>query len=219
MDVLKYLVQSNMDISLTEVFAGLACAVLLGMFIYWVYKKTYSGVLYSKNFNVTIVLVTMVTAMIMMVIGSNLALSLGMVGALSIVRFRTALKDPKDIAYLFWGITAGLSCGAGIYIIGIVGSLFIACILFLFSKNVYSETIYLLVIRGENINLDNIEKILNAHCKKYRLKMQNVIGDKMEVTFEVRLISDKDCGLLRELKTFDENLNVNLVSFDGEISG
>lgn len=219
MEMLKYLVKSNMDISLTEVFAGMACAALLGMFIYWVYKKTYSGVLYSKNFNVTIVLVTTVTAMIMMIIGSNLALSLGMVGALSIVRFRTALKDPKDIAYLFWGITAGLSCGAGIYIIGIVGSLFIAVLLFLFSKNVYSETIYLVVIRGRKLNLDGIEKILHTHCKKYRLKMQNVIDDRMEVTFEVRLLSDKDCGLIDELRNLDGSLNVNLVSFDGEISG
>ena len=115
-ELLKYLIENNVGISVTQILISMCITVLLSMFIYWVYKKTYSGVMYSKNFNITIMLISTVTSMVMMIIGSNLALSLGMVGALSIIRFRSAIKDPKDIGFLFWGIAVGLSTGTGIYI-------------------------------------------------------------------------------------------------------
>ena len=101
-ELLKYLIENNVGISVTQILISMCITVLLSMFIYWVYKKTYSGVMYSKNFNITIILVAIITCMIMMIIGSNLALSLGMVGALSIIRFRTAVKEPKDICFLFF---------------------------------------------------------------------------------------------------------------------
>ena len=109
-------------ISVDKVLLSLAIAFIIGIFIIYVYKKTYSGVIYSKSFSLCIILLTMVTSMIIRTISSNLALSLGMVGALSIVRFRTAIKEPTDTAFMFWGITAGIMSGAGLYLVAIIAS-------------------------------------------------------------------------------------------------
>ena len=105
----------------------LACAV--GVFVFFIYKKTFSGVLYSRNFGISLIMVTMVTALIITIISSNLTLSLGMVGALSIVRFRTAVKDAMDTMYMFWGIAAGIALGARFYVVAVVGSLIIGLIM------------------------------------------------------------------------------------------
>ena len=157
-ELLKYLIENNAGISVTQVLISMCITVLLSMFIYWVYKKTYSGVMYSKNFNITIMLISTVTSMVMMIIGSNLALSLGMVGALSIIRFRSAIKDPKDIGFLFWGIGIGLSTGTGVYIIGILGSVFIAFLLFIFDRGIYNDNCYLLIVKGNDINRINYKR-------------------------------------------------------------
>ena len=218
-ELLKYLIENNVGISVTQILISMCITVLLSMFIYWVYKKTYSGVMYSKNFNITIMLISTVTSMVMMIIGSNLALSLGMVGALSIIRFRSAIKDPKDIGFLFWGIAVGLSTGTGIYIIGIIGSIFIAFLLFIFDRGIYNDNCYLLIVKGNEINFDRIESIIKEHTNKFNLKMKNSTDIFTEATYEIKLKRNEDNEILRELKTIENIININIVSYNGEIAG
>ena len=218
-ELLKYLIENNVGISVTQILISMCITVLLSMFIYWVYKKTYSGVMYSKNFNITIMLISTVTSMVMMIIGSNLALSLGMVGALSIIRFRSAIKDPKDIGFLFWGIAVGLSTGTGIYIIGIIGSIFIAFLLFIFDRGIYNDNCYLLIVKGNEINFDKIESIIKEHTNKFNLKMKNSTDIFTEATYEIKLKRNEDNEILRELKTIENIININIVSYNGEIAG
>lgn len=218
-ELLNYLIENNMGIPVTQIIISMALTVLLSLFVYWVYKKTYSGVMYSKNFNVTILLISTVTSMVIMVIGSNLALSLGMVGALSIVRFRSAIKEPKDIAFLFWGIGVGLSCGTGIYVVGIVGSIFIACMLFLIDRGIYDDSSYLVIIKGKEIDFEGVEKIIRNHVKKYRLRMKNSSNDTTEATYEISLRGAEENEIIGELKVMDNILNVNIISYNGEIAG
>ena len=218
-ELLKYLIENNVGISVTQILISMCITVLLSMFIYWVYKKTYSGVMYSKNFNITIMLISTVTSMVMMIIGSNLALSLGMVGALSIIRFRSAIKDPKDIGFLFWGIAIGLSTGTGIYIIGIIGSIFIAFLLFIFDRGIYNDNCYLLIVKGNDINFDKIESIIKEHTSKFNLKMKNSTDIFTEATYEIKLKRNEDNEILKELKTIENIININIVSYNGEIAG
>ena len=218
-ELLKYLIENNVGISVTQILISMCITVLLSMFIYWVYKKTYSGVMYSKNFNITIMLISTVTSMVMMIIGSNLALSLGMVGALSIIRFRSAIKDPKDIGFLFWGIAVGLSTGTGIYIIGIIGSIFIAFLLFIFDRGIYNDNCYLLIVKGNDINFEKIESIIKEHTSKFNLKMKNSTDVFTEATYEIKLKRNEDNEILRELKTIENIININIVSYNGEIAG
>lgn len=218
-ELLNYLIENNMGIPIPQIILSMALTVLLSIFVYWVYKKTYNGVMYSKNFNVTIILISTVTAMVMMVIGSNLALSLGMVGALSIIRFRASIKDPKDIAFLFWGIGVGLSCGTGIYIVGIVGSIFIACMLFVLNRGLYDDACYLLIVKGEEIDFKSLEEIIRKYTKKDRIRMKNSTHNTVEATYEVRLKGEGDTELLKEIHSLQVVKNVNLVSYNGEIAG
>ena len=218
-ELLKYLIENNVGISVTQILISMCITVLLSMFIYWVYKKTYSGVMYSKNFNITIMLISTVTSMVMMIIGSNLALSLGMVGALSIIRFRSAIKDPKDIGFLFWGIAVGLSTGTGIYIVGIIGSIFIAFLLFIFDRGIYNDNCYLLIVKGNDINFEKIESIIKEHTNKFNLKMKNSTDVFTEATYEIKLKRNEDNIILKELKTIENIININIVSYNGEIAG
>ena len=145
--ILEYLLESNTSISLTQVCLSLAMAVVLGMLLYFVYRKTYRGTVYSKDFNLTLLLVAIITTLVMQAIGSNLALSLGMVGSLSIIRFRTAVKEPRDIAFLFWAIAIGLTCGSEMYLIGLLGSVVLTVVVCLANLDLYDTTTYLLVLR------------------------------------------------------------------------
>ena len=218
-DLLSYLIESNASIPTTQIIISMAMAVILSMFIYWVYKKTYSGVMYSKNFNITIMLTAVVTSIVMMVIGSNLALSLGMVGALSIIRFRTAIKEPKDVGFLFWGVGVGLATGTGVYIVSVVGSIFIAIMLLIFNRGIYDDSCYLLVVKNEGADYKKIEKIISENSKKYKLKMKNSTSISDEVTYEIRLKNNSDSNMIKEIKSIKNVNSVNLISYNGEIAG
>lgn len=217
-ELLSYLMESNVNMPVIQIILSMSIALLLSIFVYWVYKKTYTGVMYSKNFNITIIMTSVVTSMVMMVIGSNLALSLGMVGALSIIRFRTAIKDPKDIGFLFWGIGIGLSSGTGTYIVGIVGSIFIAGILLLLNMDIYDDYCYLLVLKCVDCNYDDIENIIKTNTKKYKLKMKNSNSALDEVTYEVRLRKNEQ-KMINELNSKESIKSVNIISYNGELVG
>jgi ABC-type spermidine/putrescine transport system permease subunit II len=138
--------EKAVEFSVLDVALAMLLAFAIGLFIFYVYKKTYSGVMYSAAFGVSIMAMTMITTLIILAVTSNLVLSLGMVGALSIVRFRTAIKEPLDIAFLFWAISAGIVLGAGLIPLAIIGSLFIGLMLFIFVNRKSTDTPYIVVL-------------------------------------------------------------------------
>lgn len=208
--------RGSIEISPYEILINLVIALLLSLLIYLIYKITYSGAVYSKSFGATLVMVTIVTTMVIMVIGTNLAMSLGMVGALSIIRFRSALKDPKDSGYLFWGIASGLACGAGVYIIAIIGFLIIAFIMIIFSIDIFNSNNYLLIIQGKKIDFDDIDKLIKQLCKSKKLRMKNFNEGNCEIIYEVKLDNKKEELIIEELKSINDISIVNIVSYKGD---
>lgn len=223
MDFLDYIQRSSGQMTVTTVVANMLVTLLVALFIYWVYKKTYTGVLYSMNFNLTILLTSMVTAMVMMVIGTNLALSLGMVGALSIIRFRSAIKDPRDIGFLFWGIAAGLCAGTGSYMIAAVGSLIIALLLFILKQREYEAYPYLLVVRGGKIDAERLRQIVFANTENSHLRMRNSSQAGIEVIYEIKFEDKRrekqEDTMVKEIRNMDGVSVVNVVYYRGEIPG
>ena len=219
MDLLSYIQSTNAILTVGRVIANMLATVIVATFIYWVYKKTYAGVMYSKTFNITLLLTTLVTAMVMMVIGTNLALSLGMVGALSVIRFRSAIKDPKDVGFLFWGIAAGLSAGTGSYVIAGVGSIIIAIMLFLFQKNAFDDYPFLLVVKGKRLDETKIRNIVKVNAEKFHLRMKSLSPADSEIIYEVRIEDGREKDMIEQIKQLGEISIVNLVSYKGEVAG
>ncbi len=172
---------------------GLIFAFAVGMIIAFVYKRCYRGVLYSPSFAVTLVMMTLITTPVVMCIGSNIALSMGMVGALSIVRFRTAVKDPLDTAYMFWALTMGILLGAEQYIIGLVVVAAISVVLFLLNMLSFSNPNgYLLVLHYDEAAEYDINQQLRRSVKHRRLRSKTVTRSGAEMTYEVRLDNKQD---------------------------
>lgn len=217
-DMIKNSVLDNFvsDISISKILITLAIAFVIGFFIYVLYKRVFSGVLYSKSFNVSLIGMTMITATVIIAINSNLVLSLGMVGALSIVRFRTPIKDPTDLIFLFWAAVAGIVTGAGFYTLAIIGSIIIGLILFLFIKRSSLETPYLLVVNCEG---DDTERDVHSHLdksvKRYNVKQKTVSAGNIELTLELRL-DDKAGGFVNTLSDIAGVKNALLISYSGD---
>ncbi len=172
---------------------GLIFAFAVGMIIAFVYKRCYRGVLYSPSFAVTLVMMTLITTPVVMCIGSNIALSMGMVGALSIVRFRTAVKDPLDTAYMFWALTMGILLGAEQYIVGLVVVAAISAILFILNMlNFSNPNGYLLVLHYDEAAEYDINQQLRRSVKHRRLRSKTVTRAGAEMTYEVRLDNKQD---------------------------
>ena len=194
-------------------------AVLVALFIAWVYKKTYSGVIYSKNFNTTLVLVTVVTSTVMMVIGGSLTLSLGMIGALSIIRFRSAIKDIRDIGYLFWGMSAGLAAGTGNHMIAILGALITAVIMFIFHKYLAEQFSYMLIVKGNDISEAELENVFKDFTHKYKLKMKNSDKSGSEMIYEIQIRKKEEDSFISILKKVPGVNTINILSHKGELIG
>lgn len=203
-------------VSVTDMIIAMAIAFALGLFIYIVYKKTFRGVMYSSSFGVSLMAMTLITTLIILAVTSNVILSLGMVGALSIVRFRAAVKEPLDIAFLFWAISAGIVTGAGLIPLAVIGSVFIGIILVIFVNAKTSDTPYIAVISCNN---DASEKsameLLKTHTKKQLVKSKTVTSSGIELMVEVKLTGESTevCNALSEL---DGVSKVALVSYNGE---
>ena len=201
------------------VFLILVIAFIVAMIIYLTYKHTYSGVMYNPRFNVSLVMITMITTIVMVVIGSNISVSLGMVGALSIIRFRTAVKDPRDTAFIFWGVVSGLACGTQNYTIVIAGSVVICLVLFLFKKVVKGEDKYLLIVKGKDLDINEIEKIIEKKTKYYTCKGKYIKNSNCEFIYDVKLKDKKDDGIINNLKDMLGIDTVNLVSNNTDTMG
>ena len=201
------------SISYVNMFFGLLFAFLIGMFIFWIYKKTFRGVVYSYNYNISFVLITMITSLVIMTISTNIILSLGMVGALSIVRFRTAVKDPLDIVYMFWALSAGIACGARIYPLAIGGSLVIGAVVVLLSRHKIREQSFLLIIR----HTDEAVGSLRSELRKLntKLKSKTVRKGYTELTVEITL-RDDNTNFVHVISEIDGVSDVSLVNYTGD---
>ena len=205
--------------SIERIFFNIIVATLLGLFIYFIYKKTYTGVMYSQNFNITIVMISLITTIIIMLIGNNLALSLGMVGSLSIIRFRTVIKEPRDMGFLFWAIAVGLASGTGEFILAMIGSVMLAILLLIFKRVIYRDYGYLLVIKGAEFETKEISTILKDFKIPFKLRLRATSSNLVEISYEITLKSMKEDELIKSLKTIEGLDEIHIVSYDGEISG
>lgn len=202
-------------VSVDKILLSLIVAFVIGVYIIYIYKKTYSGVIYSKSFSLCIMLLAMVTAMIIRTISSNLALSLGMVGALSIVRFRTAIKEPTDTAFMFWSITAGIMAGAGLYLVAIIASLGIGLLYFVgYTMGFKVNRQYLFIIKY-NLNSDKLVLHQLKKLPKTKLKSKSIVKDTMELTFEVEL-KDDDTKILDDFKDIEGVISASVISYQND---
>ena len=193
-------VERMASISILDVFIALALAFVVGLFIMQVYKKTFKGVMYSESFGISLIALSLITTLIILAVTSNVVLSLGMVGALSIVRFRSAIKEPIDIAYLFWAISAGIVIGAGLIPLAIIGSIFIGLVMILFVNRKTINNPYILVINCENDNSENDAlKLLSKNVQKYNVKSKTVSPvNGIEMTVEIGL-KNNTTGFVNEI--------------------
>ena len=219
--VLQALAEMQVKMPIQTVLLVLLVAFLVSLIIYLTYKNTYTGVLYNPRFNVSLIMITMITTMVMVVIGSNISVSLGMVGALSIIRFRTAaVKDPRDTAFIFWCVVSGLACGTQNYTIVIVGSVFICLILFLFKKFTTKNNKYVLIIKGKSFDLKEVEKTLDKKLKDYICKGKYISVNGMEIIYDVKIKDSKiSDDIIVSLSKVSGVNTINIVSSNTDTMG
>ena len=207
-------------VSLTDMALSLVLSFCLGLFIYFVYKKTYAGVMFSKAFGGSLLAMTMITTMVVLAVTSNVVLSLGMVGALSIVRFRTAIKEPMDIAFLFWAIAGGIVLAAGMIPLAIIGSVIIGIIMIVFCNRKSSQKPYIAVISCENSDVEHkVADYLNSHTDKTVVKSKSARKDGIELSCEVTLKENNNTDFITELSAMEGVSSAVLVSYNGDYMG
>ena len=212
--VLDTLAVQMSDMTPLSVVIALLAALLAGIVIAVVYRRAYRGVLYSPSFAITLVMLTLITTPVVMCIGSNIALSMGMVGALSIVRFRTAVKDPMDTAYMYWALTTGIVLGAGLYTIALVVVLVVAIIVLLLTfVKLPSANSYLLVLPYDEAATDAIQSVL-SRVKNRRLRSKTVTQNGAEMTVEVRIGERQD--IISQMLDIDGVYDATLVACQNE---
>ena len=209
----------NQAISAGTIFtmvADLIVSVIMGLLIYEVYKKYYRGVVFSRNYALTLVGMTVLTSMVTLAISTNIVISLGMVGALSIVRYRTAIKEPLDIAFLFWSIAVGIVLGAGLIPLAVFGSIVIGGMLLLFAKRRGADAPYLLVLRCRNEAAEQAAAAaLAGQVKRSAVKSKTVTDAGLELTLEVALSSEAT-SFVNALNSIEGVESASLVSYNGD---
>ena len=216
-DVFKSSFLSNINsFSTLDVLLALGLAFVIGLFIFLIYKKTYQGVMYSDSFGISLIAMSMITSLVIIAVTSNVVLSLGMVGALSIVLFRTAIKEPMDIAFLFWAIAVGIVLGAGLLPLAIIGSVIIGIIIVVFSTRKIGDIPYILVINCESEKTEiEAGELIKSEAKKSVLKSKSVNKLGVELTYEVR-IYEVNTGFVNRVSACEGVTNAVLVSYNGE---
>ena len=201
-----------------QILLSLSITFLMALFIYFVYKKTYNGVLYSKNFNLTLVMTAITVNAIIIGISGNIILSLGMVGALSIIRFRTAVKDPKDTAFIFWAITIGVVNGVGYYELSVITTLFITFVLFFLSRTNTYKPSYMLILKYKDHAYEEIEKILKKEFLQYFVRSDSRQGELTEKVVEVKIKGESPEKGLKKIRDTKGLETCVLLSSNGEFS-
>ena len=212
-------IENIASVSMLDMAIAMALAFLIGIFIFFVYKKTFSGVMYSSSFGVTLVALTMITTLVILAVTSNVVLSLGMVGALSIVRFRTAIKEPLDIAFLFWAIAVGIVLAAGMIPLAVIGSIVIGVVLLVFVNRKSHFNPYLIVINcNSHASEENAKKYLKDKVNKCTVKSKTAQSGSVELTLEIRL-KDDNTDFINELSAMNGINSAVLVSYNGNYMG
>jgi uncharacterized membrane protein YhiD involved in acid resistance len=207
------------SISMVDMIVAMVLAFAIGMFIFLVYKKTYQGVMYSSSFGVTLVALTMITTLVILAVTSNVVLSLGMVGALSIVRFRAAIKEPLDIAYLFWSIAVGIVLAAGMIPLAVFGSIVIGIFLLIFCNRKSHLVPYIIVVSCEGHDSEvKVTDYIKAKTQKMTVKSKTAQKGSLELSIEVRLKED-NTDFINEIADMDGVTSAVLVSYNGEYMG
>lgn len=199
-----------------RVVISLVVSMIIGLWIYFVYKKTFAGVVYSRSFNLSLVMLTMVSALVLMMISSNMALSLGMVGALSIVRFRTAIKDPIDTVFMFWAVGEGLAVGAGFLDVGLIGGLVIGLMLFIITGIKGSQASPFLLILHYDERASQQIKGMVKQLPRARIKSKTVQRDGIELTIELR-IRESDVDFVDKFLRVQGVYDATLVAHQGDL--
>lgn len=219
-DIFKSSFLNNVtSVSILDMVLGMALAFCLGLFIFYVYKKTYSGVMYSSSFGVTLIALTMITTLVILAVTSNVVLSLGMVGALSIVRFRTAIKEPLDIAFLFWSIAAGIVLAAGMIPLAVFGSVLIGIILLIFVNRKSHTNPYIVVISCEGHDSENaVLDFLKKQVAKSVVKSKTAQKGLVELNLDIRL-KDDNTDFINTIADMNGVRSAVLVSYNGDYMG
>ena len=219
-DIFKSSFTDNIaSFSILDTAIAMVLAFCIGLFIFMVYKKTFNGVLYSTSFGVSLMAMTLITTFVILAVTSNVVLSLGMVGALSIVRFRTAVKEPLDIAYLFWAIASGIVLGAGMIPLAVIGTVLIGILMLVFVNRKPGESRYIVVVRCENEAAEQAcMKEMKDSTRKQVVKSKTVSKEGIEFTVEVRL-QQMATEFVNRLTEIEGVQNAVLVSYNGDYAG
>lgn len=208
---------ASMDIQVMDVFMCLFVTSIIAMYIFIIYRSINKRSFYNKNFNLSLLALAIIIAAIILTIQSNIVVSLGMVGALSIVRFRTAIKDPMDLVFLFWAISVGIICGAGFSMIAIIASLIVSLVILFFSKLPSSKGIVILLVNSSTYeNEEEIMDIVKEFCIAYKVKARNLTKNHLDMAIEV---SAKEQGeLVKRLIELPDIISASIVSHEGDVT-
>lgn len=207
------------SISPFDMVLSMVLSFAIGLFIFWIYKLTFKGVMYSASFGVALITLSMVTTLVILAVTSNVILSLGMVGALSIVRFRAAIKDPLDIVFLFWSIAVGIVLAAGLIPLAVFGSVLIGLILFIFCSRKTADDPYILMLHCTDNEAENKAKeYLDSQVKKSVLKSKSVHKNRIELNYEIRL-KDDESAFINFISDIPGVTQAVLVSYNGDYAG
>lgn len=208
---------ASSNLTINEILICILVTMILSAFLFLFYQYMNRNSFYNKNFNLSLPALAILTAAIILTVQTNIVISLGMVGALSIVRFRTAIKDPMDLVFLFWAIGIGIICGAGIAIVAIIASAVIAIVLTGLNHLPATKAAAILVINADDYECEEeILKIVAKYCRRYDIKSRNLVGQGMDMAIEVKTNSDAD--MLRELSKINNVHGVSLVAHGGEVT-
>jgi len=203
-------------LTIPRLLATLTLATVIGLFIFFVYKVAYRGVVYSHSFNVTLVMVCVITSVIVLAVSANIALTFGMIGALSIVRFRTAIKDPTDVAFIFWAITSGIVAGTGEAVFLVIASLAIGLIIIVLFRLRSSKNTYLLILEVDQDWANAIHK--DVVKMRAKMKSKSLVRDRAELVYEMKLSADADTTFLDKLNQRSEVRSAVLVGYNGDFA-
>ena len=202
--------------SIVDIIVALIISFAVGLFIFIIYKKTFNGVIYSSSFGISLIAMNLITTFVILAVTSNLIVSLGMVGALSIVRFRTVVKEPLDIAFLFWSISAGIVVGVGLIPLALIASLFIGIILIVFVNRKTTDTPYIIIVNcADDSSESEALTLIKGQTKKYMIKSKAVSPSGTELTVEIRLL-EGTASIVNALSKLNGVRDAVLVSYNGD---
>jgi len=208
---------ASINLTMRVIIGCILCTLFLAGYIFFIYKRINKNSFYNKNFNLTLVALAVITAAVILTIQSNIVVSLGMVGALSIIRFRTAIKDPLDLVFLFWSISVGIICGAGFAAIALVASLALTIVIMLFNNIREINESMILVINANGYEVESIiMEVLGKYCSNVQLREKNITKNDMNLAIEVKIKDQKE--LMKQLVEMENITSVSLVEHDGDVT-